>query len=298
MAGGLHHTNKDAERFCVIYREKLAMTRTARSSKIYLGGASILILTFAGCASKNYVRTQTTPLIQHTNELEDQTAANRRSIQDVDNRATQGIQQAQTSANAADQKAVAAGQSANQAQQSAQEAMNHADTLESVVKNIDTYHQVANTDVHFAFNKATLTKSDKQDLDNFAGQLGNTKSYILELTGGTDSTGSKDYNYQLSERRAETVAQYLAQKYNVPAHKFYLIGIGKDVEVDSNKTAKGRAKNRRVEIQLLSNAKNTNGQPNANEQGNSQGATNSTPATGQSNPPAANNQANAGAAQQ
>jgi outer membrane protein OmpA-like peptidoglycan-associated protein len=174
--------------------------------------------------------------------------------------------------------------------------MNHADTLESVVKNIDTYHQVADADVHFAFNKATLTKHDKQDLDTFASQLGNTKSYILELTGGTDSTGSKDYNYQLSERRAETVAQYLAEKYNVPAHKFYLIGIGKDVEVASNKDAKGRAKNRRVEIQLLSNAQN--GQPNANEQGNSQGATDSTPATGQSNPPAANSQASAATSQQ
>ncbi|HUV70786.1 MAG TPA: OmpA family protein, partial [Terracidiphilus sp.] len=156
----------------------------------------------------------------------------------------------------------------------------------SVVKNIDTYHQVADTDVHFAFDKATLTKHDKENLDNFASQLGNTKSYILEITGGTDSTGSKDYNYQLSERRAETVAQYLAEKYNVPAHKFYLIGIGKDVEVASNKSASGRAKNRRVEIQLLSNAQNTNGQPAANAQGNSQGAMNSAPATtGQSNPP-------------
>ncbi len=275
------------------------MTRSAISSKIYLGGASIVILTFAGCATKNYVRTQTTPLIQHTNELEDQTAANHRSIQDVDNRATQGIQQAQTSASAADQKALAAGQAANQAQQSAQEAMNHADTLESVVKNIDTYHQVADTDVHFAFDKATLTKHGKENLDNFASQLGNTKSYILEITGGTDSTGSKEYNYQLSERRAEAVAQYLAEKYNVPAHKFYLIGIGKDVEVASNKSASGRAKNRRVEIQLLSNAQNTNGQPTADAQGNSQGVMNSTPATtGQSNPPAANSPATADAAHQ
>ncbi len=270
------------------------MRRSRRSSKILLGGASILIVALAGCATKNYVRTQTTPLIQHTNELEDQTAANHRNLQDVDTRATQGIQQAQTSANNADQKAVAAGQAATQAQQSAQDAMNHADTLASVVSNLDSYHQVADTDVHFAFDKADLTRRAKSDLDTFAGQLGNTKSYILEITGGTDSTGNKDYNYQLSERRAETVAQYLAAKYNVPAHKFYLIGIGKDVEVASNTSAGGRAKNRRVEVQLLSNAQNANGQPDAN----SQGAANSAPATtGQSNPPAVN-QANAGAPQQ
>jgi OmpA-OmpF porin, OOP family len=267
-------------------------------SKILLGGTSILVLTFAGCATKNYVRTQTTPLIQHTNELEDQTASNHRNLQDVDRRATQGIQQAQAAADTADQKALAAGQAANQAQQSAQEAMNHADTLASVVSNLDTYHQVADTNVHFAFNKANLTRRDKADLDNFASQLGNTKAYILEITGGTDSTGSKQYNYQLSERRAETVAQYLATKYNVPAHKFYLIGIGKDVEVASNRNANGRAKNRRVEIQLLSNAQNGNGQPDASSQANSQGATNSTPTmTGQANPPA-NNQASTGSTQQ
>lgn len=268
------------------------------SSKILLGGVSILVLTFAGCATKNYVRTQTTPLIQHTNELEDQTAANHRDLQDVDSRATQGIQQAQTAANTADQKAVAAGQAANQAQQSAQEAMNHADTLASVVSNLDTYHQIADTNVHFAFNKADLTRRDKADLDNFASQLGNTKSYILEITGGTDSTGPKQYNYQLSERRAETVAQYIATKYNVPAHKFYLIGIGKDVEVATNRTARGRAENRRVEIQLLSNSQNGNGQ-NVSAQGNSQGAMNSTPAmTGQPNSSTNNQTASTGPTQQ
>lgn len=230
------------------------MRRNCTSARILLGGASVVLMMTAGCATKNYVRNETTPLIQHTNELDDQTAANHRNLQDVDKRATQGIQQVQTAANNADQKAVSAGQSANQAQQSAQEALNHADSLASVVSNLDTYHQVADANVHFAFDKATLTRKDKAELDNFAGQLGNTKSYILEITGGTDSTGDKAYNYQLSERRAETVAQYLAAKYNVPPHKFYLIGIGKDVEVASNSSASGRAKNRRVEIQLLSNS--------------------------------------------
>ncbi len=231
-----------------------------------LGGASLLLMLTAGCATKNYVRNQTTPLIQQTNELEDQTAANHRNLQDVDNRSTQGIQQAQSAAQTADQKAVAAGQSATQAQSSAQEALNHADSLESVVSNLDTYHQVADAQVHFAFNSDVLTRQDKADLDNFAGQLGNTKSYILEITGGTDSTGNKDYNYQLSERRAENVAQYLATNYNVAPHKFYLIGIGKDVEVASNRSASGRAKNRRVEIQLLSNS-----QQNANQAPNTSG---------------------------
>jgi OmpA-OmpF porin, OOP family len=56
------------------------------------------------------------------------------------------------------------------------------------------------------------------------------------------------------------VVQYLAAKYNIPPHKFYLIGIGKDKEVASNSTASGRRKNRRVEIQLLTNMGGENAQ--------------------------------------
>lgn len=230
------------------------MKKHHETTRILLTTASALLFLTAGCATKNYVRNQTTPLVQHTNELDDQTAANHRNLQDVDHRAGQGIQQAQSAAESADQKAISAGQAATQAQSSAQDALNHADSLASVVSNLDTYHQVATSDVHFAFDKAVLTRSDKGDLDTLGAQLANTKSYILEITGGTDSVGDKAYNYQLSERRAEAVAQYLAAKYNVPPHKFYLIGIGKDAEVASNSSASGRAKNRRVQIQLLSNS--------------------------------------------
>ena len=112
---------------------------------------------------------------------------------------------------------------------------------------------MGNVTVTFGFDKAVLTKDDKEQLDNFGQQLGTAKSFILEVTGGTDSIGSAEYNYDLSQRRADAVVQYLATKYNVPARRFYLIGIGKDKEVAPNNTAEGRKQNRRVEIQLLSN---------------------------------------------
>lgn len=216
-----------------------------------LGAIALLLAT--GCTTKNYVRSQTTPIIQGTNELDDATATNNRNIHDVDQRAQAGIQQAQTSANTANQQAQTASQAANQAQNSAQDAVNQADSLASVVANLDSYKQVADASVNFGFDKSVLTRSDKAKLDDFAGQLNGTKGYLLEVTGGTDSVGSAAYNYDLSQRRARSVVQYLASKYNVPAHRFYLIGIGKDQAVASNSTASGRAENRRVEIQLLSN---------------------------------------------
>jgi outer membrane protein OmpA-like peptidoglycan-associated protein len=98
-----------------------------------------------------------------------------------------------------------------------------------------------------------LTKEDREQLDTFAAQLASATGYILEVTGGTDSTGPAQYNYELSQRRADAVVQYLASKYSIPAHRFYLIGIGKDKEVAPNTTAEGRKQNRRVSVRLLEN---------------------------------------------
>jgi OmpA-OmpF porin, OOP family len=234
-------------------RRETRRTSPAGTLFVLSAATSLSLLLATGCTTKNYVRSQTQPVIQHTNELDDATATNNRNIHDVDQRATQGIQQAQNSANAASQQAQTATQSANQAQASAQDAVNQADSLSSVVSNLDSYKQVADVSVNFAFDKADLSSKDRAALDDFASQLTGTKSYILEVTGGTDSVGSAAYNYDLSQRRARSVVQYLASAHNVPAHKFYLIGIGKDREVAPNSTAAGRAKNRRVEIQLLSN---------------------------------------------
>jgi len=207
----------------------------------------------AGCATKNYVRNETAPLVDHTNQLEDKTAANNRQIHDVDDRTHAGIKQAQGAADMAGQNAQNADKAANDAGNEANLAVHRADTLDSVVKGLDTYKQVADVAVTFGFDKAVLTKEDRDQLDGFAAQLASAKSFLLEVTGGTDSVGSAQYNYELSQRRADAVVQYLASKYGIPAHRFYLIGIGKDKEVASNSTAEGRKQNRRVEVQLLSN---------------------------------------------
>jgi OmpA-OmpF porin, OOP family len=228
------------------------IARTSQNTAILLGAVSLIFT--AGCSSKNYVRSQTAPLVQKTNELDDAAAANNRAIQSTNDRAQAGIQQAQQAANTATQNATAASQAAAQANGSAQEAVNRADSLASVVANLDNYKQIGDVSVTFAFDKSNLTKSDQAQLDTLGATLGSARGYILEVTGGTDSVGNAQYNYQLSQRRAEAVVQYLAAKFKVPAHKFYLIGIGKDVEVATNRTAAGRAQNRRVEVQVLSNA--------------------------------------------
>jgi len=239
---------------------------TSFSSKaISAGGAAIaggLIFLFTvGCSSKNYVRSQTAPIIQQTNELDTKTAADHRNIQDTDTRAQSGIASAQSAASTADQHAMAAGQSADAATKSAQEAYNRVDSLSGVVANLDNYKPLADVSVTFAFDKSVLTASDKKQLDDLANNLQTARGYILEVTGGTDSIGDANYNYQLSQRRADAVVNYLASKYSIPPHKFYLVGIGKDQQVASDKTAAGRAQNRRVQIKLLSNRSESVGNP-------------------------------------
>jgi len=217
-----------------------------------VAGAFLLTFTF-GCSSKNYVRSQTAPLVQQTNNLDSKTASDHRTIVDTDERAQKGIATAQGAADTANQHALSAGQSADAAGHSAQEAYNRVDTLNGVIANLDNYKSIADVSVTFGFDKSALSANDKKTLDDFAAGLANKRSYILAVTGGTDSTGDANYNYGLSQRRADAVVNYLATKYGIAPHKFYLIGIGKDQQVASDSTSAGRAKNRRVEVKLMTN---------------------------------------------
>jgi len=217
-------------------------------------GLTAAMLATVGCSSKNYVKQQTTPLINKTNELDDLTAKNTNSIKDVDARAQAGIQQVNAKTAEVDQKAQAAGQQAAQAQTLADNAVHRVDSLQNTVANLDNYHVANETSVQFGFDKDNLTKDAKAALDQLASVVPNIKGYIIALEGGTDSVGNAEYNYGLSERRANSVIQYLAAQHNIPAHKIYVVGLGKDKPVDDNKTREGRAKNRRVDVRLMTNS--------------------------------------------
>lgn len=224
------------------------MNRVSVAAIILVGS-----LAFTGCATKKHVARETAPIINKTNELDDLTAKTTRDIKDLDARTQKGIQDVNAKSDAADKKAADARQQADQAQELATKAATGVDTLKNQVLNLDNYRPVAETSVHFGFDKADLTKKAKEALDQLAAEVPNTKGYIMVLEGGTDSVGSAEYNYQLSDRRAQSVIQYLASEHNIPAHKIYVIGLGKDKPVDKNSTAQGRAENRRVDVRLMTN---------------------------------------------
>jgi OmpA-OmpF porin, OOP family len=212
--------------------------------------AAVSVFANVGCATKKYVRNTVAPINNKIGELDEISSKNSRDIKDVNGKADQGI----TAASAADQKAAAAGESAAQANQQAAKVGSGLNGLQGTVENLDNYKPVANTTVQFGSGKATLTKSDQQMLDEFAQQIGQQKHYIVQVQGFTDNVGSVEFNNQLSRRRADAVIQYLAAKHNVPPYRVYIIGLGEDNPVAENRNSAGRAKNRRVDVQLLTNS--------------------------------------------
>jgi len=106
-----------------------------------------------------------------------------------------------------------------------------------------------NADAFFAFDKAVLQPAGKQALDAFVAKNQQVKIDRILVTGHTDSVGTEKYNQKLSERRADAVKAYLVA-HGVNAAVITAVGKGKDQPVASNKTKEGRAKNRRVDIEL------------------------------------------------
>jgi OOP family OmpA-OmpF porin len=105
-------------------------------------------------------------------------------------------------------------------------------------------------DAFFDFDKAVLKPAGKSKLDELVANLKGLNLEVIIAVGHTDSVGSVAYNQKLSVRRAESVKAYLVSK-GVEANRVYTEGKGKSQPVADNKSAAGRAKNRRVEIEVV-----------------------------------------------
>jgi outer membrane protein OmpA-like peptidoglycan-associated protein len=125
-----------------------------------------------------------------------------------------------------------------------------AGTGVDVVRNGDNITLDMPGGVTFAFNSADLNAQFYPVLDKVAATLTEFDKSVIEVAGHTDSVGSAAYNQQLSERRANSVAAYLASR-GVSQSRVVTIGAGKDHPIASNDTEEGRAQNRRVEITIV-----------------------------------------------
>ena len=105
-------------------------------------------------------------------------------------------------------------------------------------------------DAFFDFDKAVLKPEGKKSLDELTSKLGDMNLEVIIAVGHTDSIGTDAYNQKLSIRRAESVKAYLQSK-GIDANRVYTEGKGEKQPVADNKDSAGRAKNRRVEIEVV-----------------------------------------------
>jgi OOP family OmpA-OmpF porin len=105
-------------------------------------------------------------------------------------------------------------------------------------------------DTFFDFDRAVLKPEGKAKLDDLAAKIKGITLEVIIAVGHTDRVGSDAYNQRLSLRRAEAVKAYMVSK-GIEANRVYTEGKGEKQPVADNKTAEGRAKNRRVEIEVV-----------------------------------------------
>ena len=106
------------------------------------------------------------------------------------------------------------------------------------------------TDTFFDFDRAVIRPEGKAKLDALVLQINQISIEVVIATGHTDSVGSEAYNNKLGERRAQAVRAYLISR-GVDKRRVYIESRGESQPVADNKTAAGRAKNRRVEIEVV-----------------------------------------------
>lgn len=105
-------------------------------------------------------------------------------------------------------------------------------------------------DAFFDFDKAVLKPEGKAKLDDLVSKIKGINLEVIIAVGHTDSVGSDDYNQKLSIRRSEAVKAYLVSS-GVEKNRVYTEGKGEKQPIADNKTSEGRAKNRRVEIEVV-----------------------------------------------
>lgn len=120
------------------------------------------------------------------------------------------------------------------------------------LKNIKIGSKIALRNVFFDTGKSDIRAESNTELDRLVKLMKDVPGLKIELSGHTDNTGSAQNNITLSQKRADAVVMYLANK-GIAKDRMVSKGYGSDRPVDSNKTAEGRQNNRRTEFEIIGN---------------------------------------------
>lgn len=197
------------------------------------------LVVHTGCATKKYVRTETTSVEE---SMREQITAIETQIEDAQDRleghdetlTQQGVKLAKTS-------------------ETAQDALVRAQEAGKLAEGKLLYEVVLSSDdVTFGFDEVQLADDTKAALDAFAGDLKEANQNVfIEIQGHTDTTGPEDYNLMLGEKRAEAVRRYLSMEHDIPLHRMSVISYGENAPLVEGNDRESRARNRRVNLVVL-----------------------------------------------
>lgn len=105
--------------------------------------------------------------------------------------------------------------------------------------------------IEFGFDSSKLDKAGMAKLDEIAAAIAEDRDAVIVLEGRTDSTGNRDYNIALGERRVEQVKRYLAVDKSIPVYRIHQVSFGAARPIAENNSAEGRQKNRSVTIMIM-----------------------------------------------
>ncbi len=223
------------------------MSKAILSATITLAVGSLFI---TGCATKNYVKQSIQPVDQKIDQV-DKSSQSRDSSQVADiNKTNQTVDENEKKLSATTEMAQTADNEAKGAMAKTNQNTKDLNDLRNEIANIDDYKPGTQTVVHFGINKDTLTKDEKEKLDQFATQIGSQARYFITVEGFTDQTGSTALNDRLSRARAEQVISYLVGSHDIPVYRIHMVGLGEQKLIDEGKGKKAREASRRVEITI------------------------------------------------
>lgn len=227
-----------------------------------LSGLVLMTTLSTGCATKKYVVSEVEPVRTHVQQVDQKATQNSKDISEMDSRLGKRLDAVNERVLSVDGKAGTAANRANEAfdkaasaDESATSARRYAEggfqQVDGKFRMIGHYSTVASDNVLFALNSSTLNDKAKAALDQLAQKLTPLGTYVIEVEGFTDSTGSVARNLELSRKRADSVVRYLMVEHQVPLHRIHVLGLGEDKPAADNKTRAGREENRRVELRIL-----------------------------------------------
>jgi len=149
---------------------------------------------------------------------------------------------------------------AEAAQRTADQAFKDAALANNRINGLDDYDVIRTISILFKVNSSIIDATGRKAIDEAAAWAkaekakGNANGWLVEVVGFADTTGNTAKNRALSERRSKSVIQYMVGVHGLDLRRLVQpFGFGESRPVADNKTAAGRAKNRRVEVRILQN---------------------------------------------